>query len=78
MDSIRSTLEEQRDPEPELRRLRRALGDHPERPPPSEAAVQRLREAVSLRLGLTPVEGDKHHPSSPWRYNLVAAVQCNL
>ena len=60
---------------PELQGLARACGESPERSPPSLAAVAKLRLKIGRLLGLSKSKTQATHAASPWRYELVRAVQ---
>ncbi len=51
------------------------IGGAPDRGPPSDSAVQRVRAAVAAAVGLRPAAAELHHSAAPWRYRLIGAVQ---
>jgi len=61
--------------DPELQNLTGCLGAAPARAPPSSEAVLSLRTRIGKLFGLSPEAADSHSRFSPWRFELVRALQ---
>ena len=59
---------------PELQNLAGCCGTSPQRSPPPSSIIDQVRSELSLALGLTAEDDNRHHISSPWRYNLVRNI----
>jgi len=75
MSDVAAVLLKARGKSSKLRQLHRCFGPKPQQQFPSARRIRKLRLAVGKVLGLDRKQADAHHPSSPWRYNMVSAVQ---
>ena len=75
MAGVTAALMEVRESSPELRGLWKCFGDKPARSAPSETAVQSARCAIARAIRVSPADAERHHPHSPWRHEIVRALQ---
>ena len=75
MATIRTTLVAQIQRSPDLQGLADACGDQPRRDPPKPSSMKKARQALAKHLGFSVRQAEATHPASPWKYNVVRAVQ---
>ena len=75
MAPIRETMVNQIMKHADLQGLAGACGESPSRDPPKTGTIKKVRQAVGKVLGLSGKQAERCHPSSPWKWQLVRAVQ---
>ena len=75
MAAIRQVLAKQIAKYTELQNLADACGEQPSRDPPRPSTIKKVRQAIARQLGLSVRRAEATHPASPWKYNVVRAVQ---
>ena len=75
MVPIKKVLEDMWHEHDELRDLAEACGKEPSRQPPSDGVLREVRAKVAAVLGVDESKVEKHHPASPWRFEVVRQVQ---
>ena len=75
MAAIRQVLAKQIAKYTELQNLADACGEQPSRDPPRRSTIKKVRQAIARQLGLLVRRAEAIHPTSPWKYNVVRAVQ---
>ena len=74
MDKIRNTILAFRRSRPSLQHLADACCPEASRKPPAAEAIAELRQRIGRKIGLAPVDVDRHHEASPWRFRLVSRI----